>query len=207
MRKTELSERISRIFREQHLKNVDFARTLGISANYVSLLRTGRKKMISQPLARLIETTYGYRAEWVLTGDEPVHTPDANSGLQESTVDKIRRMDGGELRAVAAYIRTLDDMREETAPSQTVPPAPPAVSDMTFSERLSTLSDAERRVYDLFAQGCGARQTAERLGLSVNTIKTHVKKIYKKLGVKSHGELVGAAGGIREKNVKEGKLS
>jgi DNA-binding CsgD family transcriptional regulator len=193
---------------------VDFARALGISANYVSLLVNGRKKMVSRPLARLIETTYAYRAEWVLTGGGPVRTSDANRCLQESTVEKILRMDGGELRAVAAYIRTLDDMRktelaeavqaaslvraEQAAPaSQITSPVRSAGSDVVpLSERLLTLTGAERNVYDLFAQGCAVRQAAERLDLSVNTIKTHVKKIYKKLGVSSRKDFMDAANGV-----------
>jgi DNA-binding CsgD family transcriptional regulator len=192
MSATGLSERISRILREQKLKNVDFARALGISANYVSLLINGKKKMISLPLARLIETTYGYRAEWTLTGDGPIHPPDPDRCLQESTADKILHMDGSELRAVAAYIQMLGSIRGEAALSQATLPAHPAVLDVLLSERLLTLTNAERRVYDLFTEGYDARQTAARLGLSVNTIKTHVKNIYKKLGVGSRKDLLDA---------------
>ncbi|MDR0433510.1 MAG: LuxR C-terminal-related transcriptional regulator [Gracilibacteraceae bacterium] len=186
MSENALSERIALILREQQLKNVDFAGVLGISANYVSLLVNGRKKMVSQPLARLIETTYGYRAEWVLTGKEPVRL-DTLQGLQERTVEKIMRMDSDELRAVAAYIRALDDVRADRSASAAAPPS--------FPERLSALTNAERKVYDLFTRGRDARRTAEALGLSVNTIKTHLKRIFKKLGVASRKELLAAAAG------------
>ena len=168
-----LSERIIQIMKEHKLRSVTFAKTLGISANYVSLLINGRKKKISVPLARLIESTYGYRAGWVLTGEGPIRNMDMLDRLQEDMVEKIRLMDGGELRAVAAYIKTLDDVHVD--------------ADL---DKPSVLSAAEYKVYDLLTQGLGTRQIATKLELSLNTIKTHSRHIYKKLGVKSRSELV-----------------
>ena len=65
----DVGTRIKQVIREQHLKQNEFARTLGISANYVYLLTSGRKTSISEPLAKLIESTYGYSAHWLLTGE------------------------------------------------------------------------------------------------------------------------------------------
>jgi DNA-binding CsgD family transcriptional regulator len=197
-----LSVRVSKILREQKLKSVDFARTLGISANYVSLLINGKKTMISQPLARLIETTYGYRAEWILTGEEPIRRELPLIRLQEDMLEKIRRMDGGELRAVAAYIRVMNGVADETAPTPDDVSVQQTVSELPFSEKLTTLSVAERRVYDLFVRGVNPTQTAQTLEVSANTIKTHVRHIYKKLGVGSRKELLDAAKGI-QKNQNE----
>ena len=42
-----LGERIRQIITAQNLKQVDFARELGISANYVYLLTSGRKSTVS----------------------------------------------------------------------------------------------------------------------------------------------------------------
>jgi transcriptional regulator with XRE-family HTH domain len=108
MIKTTLGERISTILLEQNLKKVTFANILGISANYVSLLAGGRKTVISEPLAKLIESIFGYRAEWVMTGELPVHLDDNAPDLHEDTMNHINRMDGHELRAVAAFIHSLD---------------------------------------------------------------------------------------------------
>jgi transcriptional regulator with XRE-family HTH domain len=55
---------------------VDFARAMGISANYVSLLAAGKKQRVSETLAKLIENTYGYRYEWVMTGVLPINKGD-----------------------------------------------------------------------------------------------------------------------------------
>jgi len=188
MSQTMLSERISRVLREQKIKTVEFARAVGVTPNYVSQLTGGRKTQVSHSLAKLIETLYGYRAEWITTGAEPVHSPDTLRGLQENTIDEIMRMSGGELRAVAAYIRALQTVADESVTERPQMPAPPDVSQ--FAERLATLSDAERRVYGLLLQDCGSNETAAALGISANTVKTHTRRIYKKLGVRSRKEAV-----------------
>jgi transcriptional regulator with XRE-family HTH domain len=108
-----LASRIQWIIGEQQIKQVDFARALGISANYVYLLTSGRKTLISGPLARLIESTYGYSAEWILTGKRPENNGIAHSDLQNDTIQKVKQMDNGELRAVAAFIRSLQNMDRE----------------------------------------------------------------------------------------------
>lgn len=112
MNDSTLGERISRILLEQKLKKVTFANVLGISANYVSLLAGGKKTAVSEPLAKLIESTFGYRAEWVMTGELPVHPENDAPDLHEDTVNRIRQMDGFELRAVAAFIHSLEGFEE-----------------------------------------------------------------------------------------------
>lgn len=109
MNDSTLSERFCQILQEQKLKKVQFAKTLGISANYVSLLAGGKKNTISEPLAKLIESTYGYRAEWILTGKPPIHPNSAFPGLQEDTINRVRKMNETELRAVAAFIHSLEE--------------------------------------------------------------------------------------------------
>jgi len=54
---------------------------------------------------------------------------------------------------------------------------------------LSTLSSREREVIQLIATGRRNRRIALDLGISENTIKFHVSKIFRKLGVSSRAEL------------------
>lgn len=54
---------------------------------------------------------------------------------------------------------------------------------------LSTLSSREREVVQLIATGSRNRRIAMHLGISENTVKFHVSKIFRKLGVSSRGEL------------------
>lgn len=105
-----LGLRIRWIIQEEQIKQVEFAKALGISANYVYLLTSGKKTAISEPLARLIESTYGYSAEWILTGRSPGESGMPLSDLQSDTIQKVKRMDYTELRAVAAFIKSLQEM-------------------------------------------------------------------------------------------------
>lgn len=59
-----------------------------------------------------------------------------------------------------------------------------------FLKNIKTLSPAERSVFNLYAQQYNAKEIAETLCLSINTIKTHTKHIYSKLNITSKDELV-----------------
>ena len=52
------------------------------------------------------------------------------------------------------------------------------------------LSAAERRVLDLLPTQLTAPQMAARLFLTTNTVKTHLKNLYRKLGVKTRTDAV-----------------
>ncbi|MEG6520377.1 helix-turn-helix domain-containing protein [Desulfotomaculum sp. 1211_IL3151] len=104
-----LASRIRWIIRERQIKQVDFARALGVSANYVYLLTSGRKTSISETLARLIESTYGYPAEWVLSGKRQGKDEVPYSDLKGDIIGKVKQMNNEELRAVAAFVRSLHE--------------------------------------------------------------------------------------------------
>lgn len=56
-------------------------------------------------------------------------------------------------------------------------------------EGLDALSEREREVYDLLKQGKTRKEIAESTGVSVNTVRTHVKNIYRKLDVHDRASL------------------
>src|SRR6478609_7556853 len=62
------------------------------------------------------------------------------------------------------------------------------VSDHTHVDKVS-LTEAERRVAYLIANGHTNKATAKSLGISVNTVGTHLRSIYSKLGVQSRVQL------------------
>ena len=66
--------------------------------------------------------------------------------------------------------------------------APPLLDE--FMNNVLTLSPAERAVFDLYVQNYTAKEIANILSLSINTIKTHNKRIYMKLNVGSRQELL-----------------
>lgn len=59
-----------------------------------------------------------------------------------------------------------------------------------FIKNTKTLSPAERAVFDLYVQGHTAKEITQILCLSINTIKTHNKRIYMKLNVASREDLL-----------------
>ena len=52
------------------------------------------------------------------------------------------------------------------------------------------LTDTERRVTELVAQGLSTRQVAGRLDVSAYTVQDHLKSIFAKSGTGSRGDLV-----------------
>jgi DNA-binding CsgD family transcriptional regulator len=59
-----------------------------------------------------------------------------------------------------------------------------------FVRNARTLSPAERSVFNLYAQQYTAKEIAAKLCLSINTIKTHTRRIYNKLNISSREELL-----------------
>lgn len=59
-----------------------------------------------------------------------------------------------------------------------------------FLEKTKKLTPAERSVFDLYRKGYTAKEISEELCLSINTIKTHTKRIYTKLNIASREELL-----------------
>ena len=52
------------------------------------------------------------------------------------------------------------------------------------------LTIREREILALLADGLGNKQIAVRLGISTNTVKTHLELLFEKLGVSSRAEAV-----------------
>lgn len=59
-----------------------------------------------------------------------------------------------------------------------------------FVNNINILSPAERTVFNLYLEGYTPKEITEILSLSINTIKTHNKRIYTKLNVSSRNELL-----------------
>ena len=64
------------------------------------------------------------------------------------------------------------------------------------SERHLGISEREREVLRLLAEGMVHKQVADRLGISLDTVRTYVRRIYEKLQVKTVAQAVSRA--IRE---------
>jgi len=62
----------------------------------------------------------------------------------------------------------------------------------------SPLTDREWEVLDLLASGAGTDEIARTLVLSIETVRSHLKNLYRKLGVRSREEAVEAARRMRD---------
>lgn len=61
---------------------------------------------------------------------------------------------------------------------------------VAFQERLSTLTGREREILSYAAQGYENKHIADRLCVSLDTVKTHLHHIYRKLGVTGRVEAI-----------------
>jgi DNA-binding NarL/FixJ family response regulator len=55
--------------------------------------------------------------------------------------------------------------------------------------RARRLSPRERQIVTLLSDGCPNQQIADRLGLRLQTVKNHLSRIYRKLGVPNRVQL------------------
>src|SRR6185503_18696934 len=68
-------------------------------------------------------------------------------------------------------------------------------SALAVEEEPVSLTNREREILALLADGLGNKQIAARLGISSNTVKTHLELLFERLGVSSRAEAV--AVGVR----------
>lgn len=59
-----------------------------------------------------------------------------------------------------------------------------------IDDRYETLTERERQLYHMLAEGQSNKEIASRLGLSLHTVETHRTRIMEKLGVHTIAELV-----------------
>lgn len=59
----------------------------------------------------------------------------------------------------------------------------------------SVLSNRERELVELVVEGFGNDEISDKMGITVSTVKQHIKNIYRRTGVKSRSELIFMAGG------------
>jgi DNA-binding NarL/FixJ family response regulator len=108
----------------------------------------------------------------------------------ELLIKSIRKVHAGEIwldsHTTAAVIRQF--VANEEAPPPPPPPPPQAAPASRERER-SPLSQREREIVALVAQGFKNKEMAEKMFISEQTVKNHLHNIFDKLGVSDRLEL------------------
>jgi len=73
------------------------------------------------------------------------------------------------------------------------PPVSLQRTDLPLSPVLSHLTERQRHVFELLAEGCATKTIARRLDLAVGTVKVHLAGIYRTLGASSRLEALAKA--------------
>lgn len=107
-----LGERIGEIITENKLTQVHFAKTIGVSPNYINQLVNGKKKTVSETLAKLIGSLYGYSEHWILTGEGDKRSVPERTLLKTELLKKVEPMPEDEVLAMLAFANSLNDVKK-----------------------------------------------------------------------------------------------
>lgn len=112
-----LSERIRIVLKENHLKQRELAKEIGVTESYISALLNGRNLNISQALATLIEEKYGYSSSWILNGTEPrmkaVGKNRTLSDIHKKAILQIEKLSPEQIKAVLAFVKSLEEVEHD----------------------------------------------------------------------------------------------
>jgi DNA-binding NarL/FixJ family response regulator len=117
---------------------------------------------------------------------------------KDSTPDDIaQRHPGDEIRRVAhlahdraaGAVQVPEPARRRGAAAASPPVAPASCLGRSSAPR-PVLSTREHEVLELIARGFSYAEIARLQSVSVHTVQTHIKNLYRKLAVRSRGEAV-----------------
>jgi predicted ATPase/class 3 adenylate cyclase/DNA-binding CsgD family transcriptional regulator len=193
----ELIDANPRDARRLFLNSLDRARTTGVKSSYFHAALLGLALAVGAGGDPAVAAT--------LHGVADVHYERAGR-VFEATEGGLRDRDHAQLRATlgdeafeAAYRhgRSLSHADAVTMATDTAEPDPGAVSaavpsagQATADGAVGPLSQREREIVALLAGGATDAQIAERLFLSVNTVRSHLERIRDKTGARRRTELV-----------------
>lgn len=105
---------------------------------------------------------------------------DAAAGRVAEALAVLR--DGGAPISPTIARRLIDEFRQKA-------PRP----ELKATPELATLTEREREIMELFAKGATYDEVGNMLSMSINTVRHHVRSLYRKLHVCSKAEAVTAA--------------
>ena len=96
-------------------------------------------------------------------------------------------------RTLGTQARSPESASEPSASAPACGPAPDAPGLLPAALAQAGLTEREAEVARLLAEGNSQKKVAEVLGVSMGTVQSHVKAVYRKLGVHSKQELIDLA--------------
>lgn len=133
------------------------------------------------------------RAEQVLADHRNKPSEDVHAATERAPADTDLDTVVADLQAelaVPTVVEGAEEERSKGAEERAGAPAPPHSGSSALIE---PLTDRERDVLELLAEGYTNREIAEELIIAVGTVKSHNHHIYGKLGVKNRAEAVARA--------------
>lgn len=118
--------------------------------------------------------------------------------VKANQVSKYEKTNIQEIDDLFAFLAARDESEDISAPPVDMTKASALFN--AFVKNIKTLSPAERSVFNLYMEGYTAQEITKILCLSINTIKTHNKRIYTKLNVSSRKELLVYVKMMKEKD-------
>ncbi|MHC2338260.1 helix-turn-helix transcriptional regulator [Bradyrhizobium sp. USDA 4454] len=119
-------------------------------------------------------------------------------GLPAATMSMPHPEDGRLINLLVSSVRSRDiDRLQRLHPQRAaamifvLDPAGPGELPATSLMDIWQLTLAEARAALCVARGCSVAEIARRLGVSPNTVKTHLRRVFAKTGVRSQVELAG----------------
>jgi DNA-binding NarL/FixJ family response regulator len=98
--------------------------------------------------------------------------------LEDGLIEAVQSVHAGQAYFTPSVAKLLQETHSRGADEE------------QFEDRYDLLTDRERQLYHLLAEGRSNKEIAARLGLSLHTVETHRTRIMDKLGVHSIAELV-----------------
>ncbi len=121
----------------------------------------------------------------------------ASESLRTSLAAALRGNPAFDVVGVTAAEDDVHASADVVLVARAIDEAPNATRPMRHDTVLEALlTNREREVLALLADGLANKQIAARLGISANTVKTHMELLFEKLGVSSRAEAV--ATGVRQ---------
>ena len=119
----------------------------------------------------------------------------SSSRLRASLAAALRASPAFEVVAVAASDSNLPPSAEVVLVAHATEDSPAPAQPTRDNAVGTVLTNREREILALLADGLANKQIAARLGISKNTVKTHLELLFDKLDVSSRAEAV--ATGVR----------